>query len=324
VSVIVRTARGVRLIDFGTPPPAIVDNNGNVQNAVLTFIDDCLNIPVGDVPFQVDWGTDDGNPTINPTDWGGYLNVLSAVDVQLVKLSGLGAGELIQFRSRDHAVDVTADLNGRATVPVILPLTNNVGRATLTRVNRSSLAGRLNVDTAIFQRQATLPAGFRNNLTSSDDGTALLTTELENRVDLHEIGPLGVTTLVAPYQLEQGVTAAIRSVEQTEGKPNSSMGQYIDVPGILCLHPVPGFADEPIAIAVMEDGSMLILDLSQDCGARVAGTFTGPVGPLDVSGDWAFSADSSRVCVFRVIRPERCPCKQSARDESADYAYPGK
>lgn len=321
VLVIVRTARGVRLIDFGTPPPVIVDNNGDVTNAVVNFIDDCLYVPVGDDPFQVDWGRGDGDPTINPTDWGSYLDVLSALDVQLVKLSGLGAGELIQFRSRDHTVDVTADLNGRATVPVILPLTNNVGRATLTRVNRSSLAGRLNVDTAIFQRQATLPAGLRNNLTSSDDGMALLTTEFEDRVDVHEIGTLGATTLLAPNQLEQRVTAASRSVGQTEEEANSSTGQHVDVPGILCLHRVPGFADEPIAIAVMEDGSMLILDLYQDGVARVAGTFTGPVGALDVSDDWAFTADSSRVCVYRVTRPERCPCEQSVRDESANYAY---
>jgi hypothetical protein len=321
VRAIVRTARGVRLIDFGIPPPVKVDNDGNVTNAVVTFIDDCLYVPVGNDPFQVEWGTDDGDPTINPTDWVNYLNVLTALDVQLVKLSGLGAGELIQFRSRDHAVDVTADLNGRATVPVILPLTNDVGRATLTRVNRSSLAGRLNVDTAIFQRQATLPAGLRNSLTASDDGTALLTTEFKDRADVHEIGTLGVTTLVAPNQLQQTATAAGRSVRETGEKAHSSTGQCVDVPGILCLHRVPGFADEPIAIAVMEDGSMLILDLSQNGAARVAGTFTGPVGALDVSGDWAFTADSSDVCVYRVTRPKRCSCEQSARDQSGDYAY---
>lgn len=320
VRAIVRTARGVRLIDFGIPPPVTVDNSGNVTNAIVNFIDDCLYVPVGDDPFQIDWGRDDGDPTINPTDWASYLDVLSALDVQLVKLSGLDAGELIQFRSRDHAVDVTADLNGRATVPVILPLTDDVGRATLTRVNRSSLAGLFNVDTAIFQRKATLPAGLRNSLTSADDGMALLTNEFEDRVDLYEIGPLGATTLVAPNQFEQTVTAASPSVGQMEYEANSSTGQCVDVPGVLCLHRVPGFADEPIAIAVMKDGSMLILDLSRDGAARVAGTFTGPVGALDVSGDWAFTADSSRVCVYRVTRPERCPCGQSARDESANYA----
>ena len=65
---------------------------------------------------------------------------------------------------------------------------------------------------------------------------------------------------------------------------------------------MPGFLEAPIALATIEDGSMLVLDLGEDGTARVAGTFTGPMGVLDVSGDWAFAADPYRVSIFRVTR----------------------
>ena len=47
---------------------------------------------------------------------------------------------------------------------------------------------------------------------------------------------------------------------------------------------------------------MLVLDLGQDGAARVAGTFTGPIGVLDVSDDWACAADADRVTIYRVTR----------------------
>jgi len=52
----------------------------------------------------------------------------------------------------------------------------------------------------------------------------------------------------------------------------------------------------------MVDDSVLVLDLGEDGTARVAGTFTGPIGVLNVSGDWAFAADPNQVSIFRITR----------------------
>ena len=81
---------------------------------------------------------------------------------------------------------------------------------------------------------------------------------------------------------------------------NPLLAQRINLPGITSLVAVPSFAEAPIALAMMADGSMLVLDLGEDGTARVAGTFTGPIGALDVSGDWASAADPHRVSIYRV------------------------
>jgi hypothetical protein len=297
VRLIVRTARGVRLVDLGIPPPVKLDDLGHVTNALTPYIDDCPRIPVGpEDGHGINWGRNGHDLVINPdppleTDWATYVGRQRGLDIQLVTLSGLEPGELIQFRSHDHAVDVTADHNGRAMVPVLLPLTNNHVQATLTRVNRRGVADHFTIRTAIFQKQATLPAGRQNRLVSSVDGGPALMTEFEDRVNLYELGHFGTPTLVGKHQFPQS--------DQALGQ---SLGQDVDLPGLISLHPVPGFADEPIAIAAMADGSMLVLDLSQDGTPRVTGTFTGPIDALDVSDDWACSANDNQVSIYKVTR----------------------
>jgi hypothetical protein len=359
VHLIVRTARGVRLIDLGTPPPAILDANGNVTNALIVYIPNCLFI---EVEHGIKWAGAGGlldqsvvNPPLEHPDWTTYLGRHHGIDVQLLTLSALEPGELIQFRSRDHAVDVTADRNGRALVPVFLPLANDQGPASLIRVNRRSIAGHFTTSTAIFVDQASLPAGARHRLTSSVDGTALLTTEFDDHIDVHEIGPLGAPILlkretacmqeylggVAQAEVSQLVAStgtndlvkhqrhgaispqAQPSHEEVALNPqplppqdvvisacNPLLAQRINLPGITSLVAVPGFAEAPIALATMADGSMLVLDLGRDGTTRVAGTFAGPIGVLDVSGDWAIAADPDRVSIYRVTREaEQCSCE---------------
>jgi hypothetical protein len=189
--------------------------------------------------------------------------------------------------------------------------------------------------------------GTQHRLVSSVDGTAVLTTEFEDHIDVHEIGLLGAPMLVkreAAYKRESGRgvaraeaahfgapmrakdlaqresdgTTSSRtrpSHEETALNPqplppreqvtlalNPLLSQGIDLPGILSLVPVPGFAEAPNALATMADGSMLVLDLGEGSTARVAGTFTGPIGALEVSGVWAFAAGLDRVSIHRVTR----------------------
>jgi hypothetical protein len=324
VLLMVRTARGVRLIDLGTPPPVILDADGNVTNALDNYIDNCLYLdPSG--PYGLDWGRDHAMDVINPPlehpDWATYLGRYRGIDVQLVTLSALEPGELIQFRSRDHAVDITADRGGRALVPVLLPVANNQERASLIRVNRRSIAGHFTSRTAIFMDQASLPAGMQHRLASSVDGTAVLTTEFEDHIDVHEIGLLG-----APLLLKRETARTKESSRDVAQAEESHLGASMgakdlvqhepdgNLPGIRSLVAVPGFAEAPIALAAMADGSMLVLDLGEHGTARVAGTFIGPIGVMDVSGDWAIAADPDKVSLYRVTREaEGCQCESNRR-----------
>jgi hypothetical protein len=346
VQVIVRAARGVRLIDLGAPPPAIVDADGNVTNARRWHIRNCNHVRVGpDEAHGIDWGVvgrELRDPVINPhrlagIDWTTFLAAGEGVDVQLMTLHGLEPGELIRFRSRDHAVDVTADRGGRATVPVVLSLAGDPGEATLERVNRRGVAGHFTVRTATFQRRATFPAGRRNRLIASGDGTATLTSEFGDRVEVRRIGPLGALEFVTRRAARSGaihpavsVGAADRDWQESHGEiddePSRSQdeaslnpqplppvdgavragvswsGRRIDLPGLASVAAVPGFAEAPIALAAMTDGSTLVLDLDRAGAVRVAGTFAGPIGALEDSGDWAFAVGANRVAVYRLTR----------------------
>ena len=111
--IIVKTARGVRLADLGVPPKIVVDAKGQVTNAIDTYIDDCLYIDPNN--YGLKWGHDD---LVIPKEHPDWLTLMaSGLDVQLVTLNGLERGELVQFRSAHHQIDVTADQSGRAMVP---------------------------------------------------------------------------------------------------------------------------------------------------------------------------------------------------------------
>jgi len=356
---IIRTPRGVRLVDLGVPPPVQYDDNGNVTNAIVSWLDSCLYIPGGPLDDHgVKWGKD---VVVQPPEdpaWTKYLGAQEVIDVQLVRLDGLDPGELLQFRSRDHAVDVTADRNGRATVPVLLPLANlqEVEPASLVRVNRRSIAGHLTVRTATFVRRAQLEAGRQHSLASSVNGNVVLTTEFDDHIDVHEIGQLGAPMLVnresAGQQQPQGglgqaeerhSPAAMGARDLTRHESHDAIRprvelsneevilnpqplppeevdnllpvERITLPGITSLLAVPGFAESPIALAAMADGSKLVLDLGEEVALnpqplppdpdgtlRVAGTFTGPIGPLETSGDLAFAVDHDQLSIYRMIR----------------------
>jgi len=350
VRLIVRAARGVRLVDLGIPPPAQVDANVNVINANIDYIDNCLKIPVGPSDeYGINWGSGstDLTPPLEHPDWATYLGAQRGIDVQLVTLSGLDPGELIQFRSRDHAVDVMTDRNGRAMVPVLLPLTNQLERASLIRVNRRSIADHFTVNTTAFVRQVGLEVGREHRLASTVDGKTFLTTEFEDHVDVHELGQLGAPMLVRRERVQKHKSnGGVRQAEarhpgaslgannltqhQSQGEPESRiqpsheevelnpqplppgevvaaprnplLAQKINLPGMTSLVAVPGFAELPIALATMADGSKLVLELGEDGTTRVAGTFTGPIGSLEVSGGWGLAVGPDQVSIYRVIR----------------------
>lgn len=350
VRLIVRAARGVRLVDLGIPPPVQVDANGNAINALIDFIDNCLKIPVGPSDeHSINWGSGstDLTPPLELPDWATYLGAQRGIDVQLVTLSGLEPGELIQFRSRDHAVDVTADRNGRAMVPVLLPLANQLEWASLIRVNRRSIAEHFTVNTTAFVRQAGLEAGRQHRLASTVNGKTFVTTEFDDHVDVHELGQLGAPILVRrefvqKHKSNSGVrqeeashpgtpmSANVLTQRQSQGELGSRIqpshkevelnpqplppaevvatprnplfSQKINLPGMTSLVAVPGFEELPIALATMADGSKLVLDRGEDGTTRVAGTFAGPIGPLEASGGWGLAVDSYQVSIYRVVR----------------------
>ncbi|MGH3383896.1 MAG: hypothetical protein ACRDO1_04905 [Nocardioidaceae bacterium] len=310
VQLIVRTSRGVRFIDFGVPTVQ-VDDGGTVVDAVGAYIDDCLYVdmwtlywielpvdpitgrplPPPDEPWPPpDWEEITPNWLTDPAeviDWDAYIEGLGALNVQVVNVTGLEPGELLQLRTFDRALDVTADSGGRALIPVVRSYRDRLEPAKLVRASRQSFEGLVSTRTAIFHREARLPAGYAAELVSTGDDAATVVTNYEDRVDAYRIESRGAWTRVAAGDLK-----AVR-----KGSPAA-----VELPGMASITRIPGFADEPLAIATMDDGQRLLLDLANDGAPRVAGTFIGPVGELDVADNWALATGPDRLIVYRVTR----------------------
>ena len=334
VRLLVRTARGVRLIDFGIPPRAQVDAQGHVTNALLDYVPDCLYL---NREHGLQWAAAGGlfdetvvHPPLEQPNWSRYLGRQRGIEVQLVALHGLEAGELLRFRSADHGVDVTADREGRALVPVLLPLANRREAASLVRVNRRGIAGHFSVQSAAFVFQAGLAAGTQHQLVAKPDGGALLTSHFGRHLDVHEIGLFGVPVLLKQERLSvhadlhEGTALRVAAPAEEAGlnpqplppkerpvlSPDPVLVAKLGLPGVVSLLHVPGFAHVPLALARMADGETLLIDLADDGrAARVAGSFAGPVGGLEVAGDWAVNAVDGRLAIYRVVRDaEACGC----------------
>lgn len=223
------------------------------------------------------------------------------ISVQLVTLTALEPGELIQYRSQDHQFDVTADHNGQAVVPVFRSATNQEP-ANLIRVNRKSIAGHYSVSTVLFIHQATFPAGLQHRLSSIIEGSVELTTKFDKHIEVREIGPFGVMKLRPSHEEAELNPQPLPPAEIHMREQIALLKEKNILRGIVSLIAIPGFEDAPVSIASMKDGSKLVVDFANSDKPRVAGSFTGPIGNLEVHGDWAFAVGSGRVSVYRVTR----------------------
>jgi hypothetical protein len=241
IRMIVRTARGVRLVDLGVPPGP-PDPDAQAFLPELIYIDDCLHEPT--LPQTVQdwqaWWEEQKQMIWGPGDWDTFVQGAQGFTTQLVTVGGLGAGEIVRLTTPTHRIEVIADGEGRAVLPAIVRADAR-GRATIQRLNREPL-------TRLVESRAA-------------------------RVFLRTGGP---------QQVLEPVAQAVAPV---------------DLPGLAATYPVPGFPDAPVAIAEMADGERLVVDL-RGAVPRVAGTFAGPIGHVDLAADRAVAAGQA----FSIVR----------------------
>lgn len=319
IRMIVQTPRGVRLIDFGKPPRAEIDQAGNVTNVRVVYLKDCLYVPADFLDFRVDIfkpggqpGFDDGPPIPVPGDrpWPTYLSGLLNLSIQVMTLEGLEPGELVRFQSADHFMTITANADGRAIVPAFVGihagLFGQSPQLSLIRMNGKSLTGHVTTNAAVFDRRAILPPGRVTGFATSTS-VAAVKTVFENHASEHEVGTLGVARFEAA-PLRSHAPDAIVGAKQFGNEPNPLMAQdcFIraanSIPGITSILPVPGFPEMPVAIARTKDRGTLILDSGKDGTVRVAGSIIGPVGTIVTQDDWAIDDSTGRAIMFSVSR----------------------
>ena len=305
VKLILRTARGVRMINL-RHPVVIVDPNGDVQVTVF-WVPDCVLLTAQDMAL-INWVKGKGsidpgvlNPPPEHPDWLQLVASSRGFEIQLVSLHGLEAGELISFRSETHVVDVTADVQGHAVVPVFLPLEQALPAARLLRVNRKSLSGRFRVRSAAFIRGPAFARGDVATLDAYADGGARLIRKTGERVTQVTLGVAGM--LQQPVRLAGGSQEVeLNPQPLPPGPPEAIAATASRLPGLVKLFPIPGFESEPVAIGKMKDGSGVVL-LSDGAGsARIAGSFQGPIGTITSAGNWSMRIVGNKVETFEMQR----------------------
>ena len=307
LTMIVRSSRGVRFVDFGLPPEAVTDASGRLLNAHDYYIPDCLAIvPLEHGRFGMGWGAHGEvfkPPPLEDPSWSAFLHDGGGLVVQLVRVAGLDAGELLRLRSATHTLDVTADSDGVAVVPVMLPLLAAVQPALLVRADGRSLEGHVAVSSAVFERRFTLPGSLRSGPTRTRSGNTLITTEAADGDVVHTVTALGaVSRSAARAEAAELNPQPLPPVEVRER--DRELAERAGIYGVDRIIAVPGFAAAGAAVAIMSDATKLLLDVNRDGTMRISGTFSGPIGELALAGDWAAVAEPGEVALFRVSAAE--------------------
>ncbi|GEM_PF-4055681 len=294
VRLLVKTARGVRLVDLGTPPsPQLA--NGLVVNVVVQRINDC---PSGVDPwykffhmYNPIWGVDGG------PDAGGQVERSSMFESSLVRLAGLQPGELIVFEmpANGRRAVFTAPASGELVIPIMLTMRSFDERAGLLRVNRQPLQ-IASVTTMLFERVAAFATpGALSHTLQGDSGRALLTTSYADRTQTILMDELMVPRTVGR---KAGGIEAIMGEEKATPTTN---GWKLDLPQVAAIHPVIGFENSDVAIAQMTDGSYLALQRGENGTAKVTGVVSSWPHMPPVSGRWAISSGTGdRVILYRM------------------------
>jgi hypothetical protein len=295
VQMLVRSSRGVRLAKLGKPK--------SEDEAEIAYIDDCLYADAHWIALQAyeEWHTlwemfpelrpylgspppfpFPDNPLKDPDP-----EVVTGLYVKLIEVDDWEAGELVRVRTGTATVDVTVDQAGRVTIPAVVTGTVRAQPVGLERVTRQATTGARS-RTAVFTRQLSIQGGTVGNSLMVDAGTATVRAEFEDGTDVFELAADAV-----PVQV------ATRSQAAAPPRADAESRLYVDLPGLVETLAVPGFEDAPVAIAVLEDGTQLVLNRAADGSTRVAGTYSGTFPRVQVEGEWAVTAAPGRCTVLR-------------------------
>ena len=326
LTMVVRSSRGVRFVDFGLPPKAVTDASGRLLNASDYYIPDCpALVPLEHGRFGMGWGAHGEvfkPPPLEDPSWSAFLHDGGGLVVQLVRVTGLDAGELLRLRSATHALDVTAGRDGVAVVPVMLPLAAAVQPALLIRADGRSLKGHVAVSSAVFERRFTLPGSLRSGPARSRSGNTLVTTEAVDGDVVHTVTALGAVSRSATRA--EAVELNPQPLPPVEVRDRDrALAERAGIHGVDRIIAVPGFAAAGAAVAIMNDATKLLLDVNRDGTMRISGTFSGPIGELASAGDWAVLAAAGEVALFRVSAAEPSDTAAVRASSSQVEDYPG-
>ena len=326
IRLIVRTPRGVRLVELPAPPTFELDANGRVVGSSSAFIDWCPTIDrrdpwrlligrvlvspggLGDTGGAIG-GQDDGpswalpGPVRQPpgSAWPGATGGPASL-VQVLSFDGLQPGELLQFASADHNVIVAADAQGQAWLPVLLADPTRHG-GEVRRVNGQALDQHWTTRSATLIRAGHAPAGELASLQGGPEGASISLRHGQETLRF-AVGAWGgaVALRASPSQLAVGIAA---------DEPEPPTAPLVSNDHVL----LPGLADAQLALRPQPDGPAQVLRLMPNAEPRVVGLFDGPLPAWEEADGWGVALGTRKHGVYRVetSAPERshgrCGCE---------------
>jgi hypothetical protein len=315
VEILVQTTRGVRVINFGTPPTPKLDAMGDVTNYTDITIDNC---PIAVDPwFQVFHAYNPVWTPDPPPDWVDNIEQVAAFESSLITVTGVQTGELVTFtQPLDGGLSViNAGVLGAATVPALLAFRSLDEQATLMRADRAAI-GTPAISGVLFQRVVTLdtPGAISHQLAGDGQRASVTTTFANGRSQTIVIDSLGIPILAGNQAVGVSNALRLKSKQIASGASASQQAPSawtLDIPGLVKILSVPGFEGAPIAVAQMSNNTYLVLERQHDDKIRIAGLVPRWPDIPPVSGSWAISSSTGdRVAVFTVrsTTPESCRC----------------
>jgi hypothetical protein len=317
IQVLVRTTRGVRIINFGLPPVPQTDNTGRVINQHLILISDCPGNPVPWSQifnvFNPLWAPDP------PENWVDNLEQVAAFESSLINVSAVQPGEVVTFNQPiDGGLSVfTAGGNGQVVVPALFAVRSFSEEAVLSTASRRSL-GSVQVNATLFRRVAMLNTpGARSHSLSGDTQRAVITSTFLDRIETTEIDVLGIPRSVGKTVGGGATAASMEAAVPAHAEAGHRACKLdVNIPGLVRLLSVPGHEGSRIAVAELDDGTYRTLAKEEDGSLRVTGILARWPNMPPVSGPWAISACAGdRIAIFAVNQVTPVPCCQCSTDQ---------
>lgn len=328
LEVLVKSARGVRLINFGVPPtPNLV--NGHVTNLHFVIVGLC---PAMVDPWYMTFGSFNPRWGVDPAArWLDDLASAAAFQSSLVTVTGVQAGEVLVFEQpfENSRSEFTAGTNGQAIVPMLAAVRSGHESASLSTMSRRPM-GRVGMNTLLFHRVAVFntPGAHSHEIRSQGHGAVVVST-FSRRIETRTIDARGGVRAKSERRSTNGPRP---SASTKRGRRHPAGAWPVKIPGLVAVRSVPGFEQHPIAVAQLDDGTYRVLARDRHGAIRVHGRLSRWPHLPPVAGSWAISAASGdRVALFAVSnvssdppasKVARSPAKKTKARARRSYARP--
>lgn len=293
VTILVRTARGTRLVDLGRPvirggPEGGIDVQRNWFDNCPKLSGAWLKIAIGEALTVEDFRP---VPLEDP-DWITILGARQGLVSHVIELGRLEPGEPVTVRGHNLAIELRADDAGGLTVPALVALSGRMRDVVVERSAGDFVEGTVRIHSAHLTWLADLGPGRAAAVADVGQG-ALVVREVDGVVEAVEYRPAeGVVAVGGEVQLNP---------QPLPPEPPDALrlAAAAGLDDVCSAQALPGLDASRLAVVQLGDGEQVVV--TADGGTpHVAGGYRGPVVGVQVNGRYAVARSGPAVHLFTV------------------------